>query len=332
MTPRRLASVLVAVLLGTAAGTVTAAPATAASGFCPRGTGVTVVVDRGSLGGGTSVGCDPRGAGTAASTVVPRAGFPLSYVTRQPGFVCRVAGVPDASRESCGATPPADAYWGLFWSNGRSGTWTYSSVGVGSLQVPAGGFVGWRWQDGGGRAVPGTRPVSTVAAGPTPQPSPRPTPTPSPKASPKPTPRPTTGPTTGPSAGPTPRPGASTSPRGSGPSSGPSRSTSSPGRRATPTGDPSPTKKARKPAASATTSPTPRPTPSPASSATDDVPSAATAPSTDPTVAGTAASGSTSAGERGQGSTGVGLPLAAGGLVGALLVTAGALAWRRRGA
>ena len=73
-------------------------------------------------------------------------GHGLTYAQRQPGFVCRVSGLPDPSRETCGNTPPTDAYWGLFWSDGQSGTWSYSSVGIGSLKVPAGGFIGWRFQ------------------------------------------------------------------------------------------------------------------------------------------------------------------------------------------
>ena len=108
MSRPHLASVLATVLLGAVAGTGAPVPASAADGYCDRGTGVTVVVDTGALGGGTTVGCDPAGAGTAGSTVVPRAGFPLTYVARQPGFVCRVSGLPDASRETCGNTPPSD--------------------------------------------------------------------------------------------------------------------------------------------------------------------------------------------------------------------------------
>ena len=171
---RRLASLLTVVVVGAVAPVVAAAgPASAAGGYCAKGSGVTVVVDDGALGGGTSMGCDPQGANTAGSTVVPRAGFPLTYVQKQPGFVCRVNGAPASA--SCGNTPPADAYWGLFWSDGKSGSWTYSSVGIGSLKVPAGGFIGWRWQNSNSRANPGTAPVSPVAA------SPRPTPKPAPK-------------------------------------------------------------------------------------------------------------------------------------------------------
>jgi hypothetical protein len=186
MTARRLAQVLVATLLGVAAGTLSPGAAHAAGGYCAKGSGVTVVVDRGALGGGTSIGCDGHGANTAGSTVVPRAGFSLTYVQRQPGFVCRVGGAPASA--SCGNTPPGDAYWGLFWSDGKSGSWSYSSVGIDSLKVPAGGFIGWRWQNSNARTNPGRAPVSPVAA--SPRPTPKPAPQPAPKPAPKPTPAP----------------------------------------------------------------------------------------------------------------------------------------------
>ena len=186
MTPRRLVLVLVAALLGAAAGPVAAGgPAVAASGYCARGTGVTVVVDNGSLGGGTSVRCDPQGANTSGSTVVPRSGYPLTYVQRQPGFVCRVGGAPASA--NCVGTPPSDAYWGLFWSDGKSGTWSYASVGIGSIKVPAGGFIGWRFQ-GGTRTDPGTAPVSPKAAPSKASPTPKPSRTPTPSTRPAPLP------------------------------------------------------------------------------------------------------------------------------------------------
>ncbi len=35
--------------------------------------------------------------------------------------------------DPCVNTPPADAYWGLWWSDGTTGKWTYSSLGAASL-------------------------------------------------------------------------------------------------------------------------------------------------------------------------------------------------------
>jgi hypothetical protein len=172
-----------------------ASPSAAASGRCAPGTGVTVVVDYGPLGGGTVIGCDPDGGGKPASEVVQGAGFSLQGVNNQPQFVCRVNGKPGTSgtwAEDCGDVPPADAYWGLFWSDADPASWVYSSEGVGSLEVPEGGSIGWRFQDGGARENP-SAPPNPEKKSPSPQPTKSPTPQPSkpPKAtSPTPTPTP----------------------------------------------------------------------------------------------------------------------------------------------
>ncbi len=157
----------------------TAPPAQAAPGRCTPGTGVTVVVDFGSLGGGVKLGCDRSGAGAQASRVVPRAGFPLSYVAGQP-FVCRINGLPSASDEACRTTPPEDAYWALYWSDGRNGRWVYSSSGVASLDVPAGGSIGFRWQNSDARVTPGAAPTAGAPPEPEPTKGPKPTPRPTP--------------------------------------------------------------------------------------------------------------------------------------------------------
>lgn len=118
---------------------------------------VTVVVDPGSLGGEAAATC---ASGASAAAATEAAGFALTFVQGAP-FVCRVAGRPSPEQESCGRTPPADAYWGLFWSETPAGPWSYATVGAAALEVPAGGMVGWRWQDGGSREVPT---VGTLAA------------------------------------------------------------------------------------------------------------------------------------------------------------------------
>lgn len=157
---RRPASVLVAVLCGLVAGIgLGAAPAQAAA--CPAGRGVTVVV-------GSQVGCDPSAGGDAASNFTD-AGHTLTYARREPGFVCRVDGQP--ASDPCVNASPASAYWGLFWSDGASGTWVYSSLGVGSLTVPAGGSVAFVFQTGGGRTMPSVAPPRASAPSPTVEPT-----------------------------------------------------------------------------------------------------------------------------------------------------------------
>ena len=153
---------------------------------------MTVVVDYGPLGGGVVIGCDPDGAGKSASQVVEDAGFDLAYVSSQPGFVCRVEGRPRQDEgEDCGDVPPGDAYWGLFWSDADPASWVYASEGVGSLDVPEGGSIGWRFQDGGDRENP-SAPPNPAKKTPSPQPTKDPSPQPSkpPKAT-DPTPTPT---------------------------------------------------------------------------------------------------------------------------------------------
>jgi hypothetical protein len=155
---RRVIGLLVAVLLGTATGgLVIAGPAAAAA--CAKGTGVTVVV-------GSSVGCDGNGGGNAASNFTG-AGHSLTYVSNST-FVCKVDGAP--SNATCTHTPPATAYWGLFWSNGTSGKWTYSSSGVTSLTVPKGGWVAFVFQHSSSPAYPGVRPVAAAPTKPKPKP------------------------------------------------------------------------------------------------------------------------------------------------------------------
>ena len=199
---------LVAAALAAATGLVGLSSAPAAAALCP-GSGVNVVVDFNGLGGGVQKGCDPGGAGKSADKVFPAAGFKLTYAQRQPGFVCRVNGSP--SNDPCVNTSPANAYWGLYWSDGKSGRWNYSSSGVGGVSVPDGGFVAFSWQNGGDADPPGAAPVnsqSTPTKAPTQEPTAEPTKAPGGgTAKPTRTPKPTRAP-----ASSAPRTSASTTP------------------------------------------------------------------------------------------------------------------------
>lgn len=162
---------LVAAALAAAAGLVGLSSGPAAAALC-SGSGVNVVVDfnGGSGRSGVEKGCDPGGANRSADKVFPAAGFPLTYAQREPGFVCRVKNAPTS--DPCGNASPTNAYWGLFWSNGKSGKWSYASSGVGGTSVPNGGFIAFAWQNGGGRDWPSASPVrSTQASTPKPQPT-----------------------------------------------------------------------------------------------------------------------------------------------------------------
>ena len=195
MTRRRAASAAVVALLGALAfwcGPVGLDTAQAA-GACSGRSGVTVVVDFGALGGGTDVACVADGGGRSASGVTQSSGHPITWVSNQP-FACRISGLPGEKDEDCHDTPPNNAYWGLFWSDGTSG-WHYSNQGSTTLTVKDGWSVGWRWQDGGAQDQPSAAPHrNATSPRPTPTPKPSPTRTPSPHPSSQPSARASTAP------------------------------------------------------------------------------------------------------------------------------------------
>jgi hypothetical protein len=158
---RLVVRLAVAVVMAAAAGLSVSAPAQAAT--CSGSHGVSVVVDFHELGGGVQTRCDRGGAGESAWTQLEDVGYDLTGVTRQPGFICRIDGKPTVDQDPCVNTPPSDAYWSLWWSDGTSGKWSYSSQGPASLKVPDGGYVGMSWQGGNGKAQPGVTPSAHPA-------------------------------------------------------------------------------------------------------------------------------------------------------------------------
>jgi hypothetical protein len=156
---RLVASVSLALVL--AAGSVAPAAAQATTP-CRSSEGVTVVVDFGSLGGGVEQHCEEAGAGIDAARLFESNGFPLTYVQRHPAFVCRVSGVP--ADDPCVNTPPTDAYWGLWWADGESPEWRYSTTSAGSLAVSGGASVALAWNDRLPESPPGV-PAPVHAAG-----------------------------------------------------------------------------------------------------------------------------------------------------------------------
>ena len=113
------------------------------------------MVEYGDLGGGTDVGVAHQRAAAARQPggAEDSLAVLLTFLQRFPAFVCRVDGVP--ADDPCVNTPPADAYWGLWWSDGESGEWTYSSLAAGSLAVPAGGYVAMVWDGSRATYAPG---------------------------------------------------------------------------------------------------------------------------------------------------------------------------------
>ncbi|GAB3070417.1 hypothetical protein [Nocardioides zeae] len=154
---RFVAATALAVAATPVLGGVTAAPAAAAG--CTGAGGVTVVVDRGSLGGGVTESCVSSGG--KARTLFNSAGYSQRDDPRQPGFVCYVDELPG---KDCGKNTSEGRYWGLWWSDGTSSGWKYATLGVDSLQVPDGGYVAWAWQDGSTSARDAVPPRSSAPA------------------------------------------------------------------------------------------------------------------------------------------------------------------------
>jgi hypothetical protein len=196
---RRRATLLAGAVL--AGAVVLGGPApVAAAAACSGTSGVTVVVDFGSLGGGVQTSCaagDPSSGLGALSS----AGHGYAFVPRQPGLVCQV----DARPNPCNGAPTT-AYWS-YWHASRGGSWSYSTLGAGGYNPPPGSVEGWAF--GAGRR-PGIAPPAAPAP---PPPAPKPTTKPAPKPAPKPTTRPPAAPPTAvPPAGAPPASGASARP------------------------------------------------------------------------------------------------------------------------
>lgn len=208
---RRTAAVLAAAVVAFAGAVLLGPTLPANAAACEGPGGVVVLVDFAELGGGLQAGCAQ--AGTSAAAAMSTSGFALDYATRSPGFVCRINGAP--ADDPCVQAAPADRYWSVWWADGRGGGWVYSSLGVGGLKVPDGGYVALAWHQGAGKAqAPAAVPTRRVAqpqtaksetARPTASPKTRPTKQPTPVETPSETAEPTQTPTrtSSPAASPT---------------------------------------------------------------------------------------------------------------------------------
>jgi hypothetical protein len=146
---------------------VLAGPAPAAdAAACSGSSGVTVVVDYGSLGG-IQVGCAAGDPGTGLSAL-HSAGFATTGTVHDgPGLVCRINGAP--ASDPCVRTPPTTAYWS-YW-HGSRGAWSYSGSGPALSNPQPGGVEGWSY---GAGARPGIAPPKAAPPAPTTKPAPKP--------------------------------------------------------------------------------------------------------------------------------------------------------------
>lgn len=113
--------------------------------------GVTVVVDFTDLGGQLETGCatDPA----TGIEALQQAGF---TDTRDPaGMICAIDARPDPCPETF-----AGSYWS-YWYGGQDGTWQVWMEGADTSVPAAGGFEGWRYNDGS--TGPGELPLDLQA-------------------------------------------------------------------------------------------------------------------------------------------------------------------------
>ena len=159
--PLRLLALTIA-LAAAGAGELSSAPIAQAAA-CVGTTGVTVVVDYGSLGG-TSSGCASGDPSTGLDALAT-SGHAYVFLPRQPGFVCTI----DALPNPCNGAP-ASAYWS-YWHAQPGGSWSYASTGAGSYNPQPGSVDGWSF--GGGTAPGSPPPAVTSAPKPASSPAPR---------------------------------------------------------------------------------------------------------------------------------------------------------------
>ncbi|MDX6198735.1 MAG: hypothetical protein QOJ79_1886, partial [Actinomycetota bacterium] len=128
----------------------------AVAAACSRSTGVTVVVDFASLGGGTQTRC-ASGDPSSGLAALRATGHTTTRAAQEPGyFLCRIDGKP--ANDPCQRTSPADAYWS-YWHAKPGGTWTYSDLGPADYDPAPGTVEGWAFGAGKPPSSPPPRPA-----------------------------------------------------------------------------------------------------------------------------------------------------------------------------
>lgn len=150
---------LVISLAATGAGSMALAPGAAAAA-CSGSTGVTVMVDFASSGGGIITRC-AAGDPSSGLDALSKTGFAVQFVSGQP-FVCTIDAKPSSA--SCFRIPPSSAYW-AYWHAQRGGSWSYSTTGAGSYDPAPGSVEGWSFGPG---VAPGSAPPPASAPEPSP--------------------------------------------------------------------------------------------------------------------------------------------------------------------
>lgn len=147
--PRRWSAIALGlVVLVVAVRSTDARPSWAATaGACEGDSGVTVVVDFGSLGGGVQTRCAPEPVSSGFDALA-RAGFTYEGTARFPGLLCRIDDKPSAKQDACQNAPSPAFYWAYWTAPTPGGAWTYSDMGAGNRDPAPGSVDGWAFSDG----------------------------------------------------------------------------------------------------------------------------------------------------------------------------------------
>jgi hypothetical protein len=146
--PFRLPRAVLAVVVGTAligcvSVTALAGPPPAAGASADCSSGVIVAVDMSPWQNTIDTVCDSDLPQNAVDALQISGFDPAGTAQYGLAFICRIAGDPPPSEQSCEDTPPATAYWSFWIADAGANAWSYSNVGAASLQPQAGSVEAW---------------------------------------------------------------------------------------------------------------------------------------------------------------------------------------------
>lgn len=149
MANKKTVTVILFLLLGSLL-----APAVAS--FIPESSNcVNVRIDYGSLKGGIIEKCVEVNGTDTALNILKSADIELAGTNKYGlAVVCRVNGLPDASRESCAEMPPENAFWAFIYKNRVSATnlfpkWGWAQKGVSEVYFNPGDSLGLVFSENG---------------------------------------------------------------------------------------------------------------------------------------------------------------------------------------
>ena len=115
--------------------------------------GVVVAVNYATWSGPIDTVCDAGTLPATAAYALQTARFnPVGVTSYGLAFICQIGG--DPPDDSCQSTPPANAYWSLWYADSGNNSWTYSTVGAMGLEPQAGSVEYWVFGGASGAVQP----------------------------------------------------------------------------------------------------------------------------------------------------------------------------------